>query len=219
MRAALDGGQLPRHGAHAAGGDLRLADHPAADVQRDGGRGEGELVGLPVAHLQVAGPQRARMGRDLDRGDQLARPEGLFAVGVLPGRSRKSAKGRCAPRPGPSRCTRASSAAKATATSEGWVATQCSEVPRIAWVRLKPSTRGATRAGLALVAGGGHVTEVRAAGALHDVAADGGHVPQLGRRAQLQRLEITGYVARTLGWAAASAIRTSAPMRSRRRSR
>ena len=57
---------------------------------------------------------------------------------MLPGRSRKSEKGTLRSPSGPSRCTVASNAAKATATSEGWVATQCSEAPKIAWVRLNP---------------------------------------------------------------------------------
>ena len=35
--------------------------------------------------------------------------------------------------------TTASSAVRATARSDGWVATQASLVPRIAWVRLRPS--------------------------------------------------------------------------------
>ena len=36
--------------------------------------------------------------------------------------------------------TNASSAAIATAMSEGWVATQCSEAPRMAWFLLRPSS-------------------------------------------------------------------------------
>ena len=40
---------------------------------------------------------------------------------------------------GPCTCTTASSAAIATAMSEGWVAMQCSLVPRIACIRLMPS--------------------------------------------------------------------------------
>ena len=55
-------------------------------------------------------------------------------------------------------------------------------------MRLRPADRRATRAGGAAVAGGGDVAEVQAAGPLHEVAADGGHVAQLRRRAQLQRL-------------------------------
>ena len=63
------------------------------------------------------------------------------------------------------------------------MAMQCSLVPRIAWMRLKPLDRRAAGARLALVARRGRVVEVGAARPLQQVAAGGGHVAQLRRRA------------------------------------
>src|SRR4051794_38317352 len=53
---------------------------------------------------------------------------------------------------------------------------------------IKPANGTAARAGLALIARGGGVVKVRAAGSLKDVAAVGRHVPQLRGRAGENRL-------------------------------
>ena len=68
--------------------------------------------------------------------------------------------------------------------SDGCVATQAGEAPRIAWLRLKPLDRVAALARLPLVAARAvAVVEVGAAGALEQVAADRRHVADLRRRA------------------------------------
>ena len=113
---------------------------------------------------------------------------GCSRCGVSPGSRKKSSK---AMSRSPSRltvCTTASNAASATATSDGCVAMQCSLVPRIACPRLKPVERGAAAPGVALVAGGDPVAQVRAARALEQVAAHRGHVAQLLGGAEVQRL-------------------------------
>ena len=65
---------------------------------------------------------------------------------------------------------------------------QASLAPRIAWIRLKPPIAEQPEPGFALVAAGGRVVEVGAAGALEQVAADRRLVAQLARRAGEQRL-------------------------------
>ena len=55
---------------------------------------------------------------------------------------------RCASPSGPRRWTTASSAASATHMSDGWVATQAREAPRIAWYAVEALERVAARAGL-----------------------------------------------------------------------
>ena len=59
--------------------------------------------------------------------------------GVSPGRRWKSAIGTLRSPFGPERRTVASSAARATAMSDGLVAMQSGLAPRMAWMRLKPS--------------------------------------------------------------------------------
>ena len=59
--------------------------------------------------------------------------------GVSPGSRWKSLNASVRVPDGPARLTVASSAASATHMSEGWVAMQCGEAPRMAWMRLKPS--------------------------------------------------------------------------------
>ena len=103
------------------------------------------------------------------------------------GGTRSSGIGRASPS-GPCTCTSASSAASATAMSDGWVAMHAGDAPRIARLRCSPSIGRAAAAGLALVARRGDVLEVAAAGALQQVAADRRHVAQLARRAGEQRL-------------------------------
>ena len=101
---------------------------------------------------------------------------------------------------GPRSCTRASSAARATAMSEGWVAMHVSGAAA-SGAAVDPEDRvvagvaadgRAAAARLALVAGRRDVLEVVAAGALQRVAAAGGHVAQLPAGARQQRLRQHG---------------------------
>ena len=84
--------------------------------------------------------------------------------------------------------TRASSAVIATAMSDGCAAMQLSLTPSTAFMRLRPRERGAAGAGHTFVAGLGRVVEVGAARALEQIAAGGGLVAKLRRRAGQDRL-------------------------------
>ena len=108
--------------------------------------------------------------------------------GVAPGNRWKSVSGMCRVPRVLFTSTVASSAASATAMSDGWVATQWSLVPSTALPRLNPSSAAQPGAGLALVARRRLVVEVEAAGALHQVAPDRRHVPQLPGGAVQDRL-------------------------------
>ena len=65
---------------------------------------------------------------------------GCSRWGVSPGAGKKSSSAMARSPSGRTVCTTASNAASATARSDGWVAMQCSLVPRIACPRLKPSS-------------------------------------------------------------------------------
>ena len=77
----------------------------------------------------------------------------------------------------------------ATHMSDGCVAMQWSLVPRMAWLRLNPSSAAQPVPGVRLLQrvsarrSGIGLAEVHAARALQQVAAGGGHVAQLRRRA------------------------------------
>ena len=72
--------------------------------------------------------------------------------------------------------------------SDGWVAMQLSEAPRIACIRLKPSMASQPDPGWRLLQLRRVVIEVVAARALHQVAADRGHVADLSGGAEHDRL-------------------------------
>ena len=95
---------------------------------------------VAVADLQVRVVLGEALRGQIDRRDDLVRPAGCVSrCGVSPGRRWNSANGIVRSPSGPVTRTTASSAASATHMSDGWVAMQCSLVPRIAWMRLKPS--------------------------------------------------------------------------------
>jgi len=75
--------------------------------------------------------------------------------------------------------TKASKAANATATSDGWVATQASDHPKIAWLRLIPCSAEQPEPGRRLLHGHHRRRGNTRSGALHDVSAHGGHIAQL----------------------------------------
>ena len=109
--------------------------------------------------------------------------------GSVAGQAVKVVERRCSRRPcGPATSTTASRAASGTQKSDGWVAMQASLQPRMAWVAVLAAAGVAAGAGVAPVAGAGGVLEIGAAGALHQVAADGRGVAQLRRGARQQRL-------------------------------
>ena len=81
------------------------------------------------------------------------RPSVVSRSGVSPGRRWSSASGMARGPAGPETCTTASSVAMATAMSLGWVAMQCSEVPRMAWMRFTPEIAGQPVPGLRLLQG------------------------------------------------------------------
>ena len=73
--------------------------------------------------------------------------------GSSPGSRYRSPRGIARGPPGPSTCTTASSAASATAMSEGWVATQCGDPPRMARLRWSPARAGQPEPGTRLLQG------------------------------------------------------------------
>ena len=70
----------PRHRPDTAESQARLDDRAVLDQQRRGRGGERELVGGPVAHLQVAGPRAGWQQRYSYPGDELAVLEHVLDV-------------------------------------------------------------------------------------------------------------------------------------------
>ena len=126
--------------------------------------------------------------------------------GVSPGSRWKSLTGSVRVAAGPARFTVASSAASATHMSEGCVAMQCGAGAEDRVDAVEPVDRVAAAAGLPLVAPRGAVVEVVAARPLHQVAADGRHVPQLRRGAVQDRLRQQRVALANRGWRPASAV-------------
>jgi hypothetical protein len=100
------------------------------------------------------------------------------AVGAIAGQPCSSVTGIERSPSAPRTVTVASSAARATAMSEGWVASSA-RVAEHREVAVLTRARGAPGPRPALVARLGDVLEVDAAGALHEVAPDCGQVAQL----------------------------------------
>ena len=126
--------------ADAAGREPRGADHAVLDLERRGDRDERELVGGAIAHLEIARARGISAVRHLDRDDQLAGLQRVLEVGRV-ARQPIEVLDREAPlavRAAQDAST-PSSATSATARSDGWVATQWSLVPRMAWPPLMPS--------------------------------------------------------------------------------
>ena len=143
-------------------------------------RDQRELVRLAVAELQVGGlagdrarpaprsPRSARRARADAPAPGCPRGAGRSRRSRWPARRAARACARPRPaRPGPPRRRRG-----------GWRCTW-SLVPRIAWPRLKPSSAAQPLPGSRLLHGDIAVAEVAAADPLAEVAAHGGHVPQL----------------------------------------
>ena len=144
-------GAPPPRGAPArawcrpAEGQPHVRDHAVVHRERRGDRDQRELVGLPVAELEVdrAAARSAHRGTSI-ADDQLARRRSDARPPACrrgAGRSRRSGCGvrRRARRSG----RRHRMPTSATATSDGCVAMQCSLVPRIACPRFKPVERRA----------------------------------------------------------------------------
>ena len=170
----------PRLVRDAAERDPAVPHDAVAHVERGGHRDERERERRAVAHLAVArAARRARSGGSSTAVIELA---GLAArcraAGSSPGRRCSSGMRDRARAVAALDVDVASSAASATPMSDGCVATQASECPRIAWLRCRPRAPG-SRARLALVARLRDVGEVGAARALQQVAADRRHVAQL----------------------------------------
>ena len=172
-----------RHGlaGDAPERDGRGADVAVLDVKSGRHRDEGERVAVPVADLQIpASARRMATAATRYRGS-IRRVQCVVALGVIAGQREELLDGRLsAPPSGPCTWTVASRIARATAMSDGWIATQSSLAPKMACSRLKPVLCRAPRPRDALVAlREGRFHEVRTAGALQQVAPCGGHVPQL----------------------------------------
>ena len=134
--------------------------------------------------------------------------------GRSPGRRYNSPSGIIRDPSGPSTCTTASRAASATAMSEGWVATQCGDPPRMARLRWSPARAGQPEPGTRLLHGlvtsWKYRQRVRCSRLPPTVAMlrSWPDAPASTARAS------TGNPARTRGSAARSLLRTPAPIRS-----
>ena len=196
----LPGSRLAEQARLGAAGPPRLGAD-AAERQPD--LGDGARVNCARPPRPTRGRTRTTRGRGPSGRPTGGRPaaggtsiavisspcsSGCSRSGVSPGSRKKSSIAIARSPPGPRVCTTASSATRATATSDGWVAMHWSLVPRIACPRLKPCQGRAAAAGVALVARRRRVAEVAAAHPLAQVAAHRGHVPQLRRGAEQQRL-------------------------------
>ena len=172
-----------RHGTWAtAPSAIRQSSHDAVAARRARRRRTRGRTRTTRARAPCGTPSAAAIAqrRQLDRGDELPRTQLGVALRLVTGQAVQPRHGdRAGRRRGPRRGRVASSAASATAMSDGCVATQASECPRIAWLRWWPAPGRTSRPRLALVARLRHVGEVRAARALQQVAADRRHVPQL----------------------------------------
>jgi hypothetical protein len=175
----LDAPRLVRHAAqrHAA----------AAVALHDGGhRHQRERIRGAVAHLAVEVPPPT--GAAADRGDQLAGLERCLDCGVARAGLWKSAIGMVRRVPS-ARTVSTWHRARAwprPCRSDAWRCRPRSHATTACW-RLNPPMRRAAAARLALVAGLVGVVEVRAAGALQQVAGGGRLVAQLARGTGQQR--------------------------------
>ena len=124
----------------------RVADDAVAHVERRGHRDQRERVARAVAHLQVVRVLGEAVGRQVDADDQLAGRQRGVALrrvarqAVEVGRTRS-----CARRAGRARARwRAGPRAPRTCPTDA-SAMHAALAPRIAWLRLMPSTRAAAR--------------------------------------------------------------------------
>ena len=176
----LDAPRLVRDAADrdAAGA---VALHDRAD------RDQRERIGRAVAHLAVDVRAADRL-RQRHGGDQFARRQRRLDVRRVAGQTVEVGDRNAPRRPsGRTVSTVASSARIATAMSLGCVAMQASLTPITACCRLNPPMRRAAAARAAFVAGLVGVVEIRAAGALQQVAGGRRLVAQLAGSAGQQR--------------------------------
>jgi hypothetical protein len=113
----------PRLVRDAAERKPRLLDRAAFDIEADRDRDQGERVGQAIADLQVGVVAGKALRRQLDRGDDLVRPQIAVDLRRIARQAVEIGKRDVARSPPlPVASTRASRAASATHMSEGWVA-------------------------------------------------------------------------------------------------
>ena len=76
--------RAPWHGRDSAKRDARVADHAVLKVERDGRRGQRELIGLAVARLQIERTRPAALDRRSRR--SIPRAQGRLDLRAYPGR-------------------------------------------------------------------------------------------------------------------------------------
>jgi len=173
---------------HSAEGDARVVDGAAAHVQRDRRRSERERVRRPVTDLDVRRARGERQRRDVHRGDQIARREDGFPIGMVAGcqvelreGNRPLAVGAVDPDDRVEGGERHAHVRRVC----GDTVCAAAEHGMNAVVSLECRTAGS---GLALVAGSGGVAEVITPRPLQQIAAGGRHVADLSRCAGENRL-------------------------------
>ncbi|EAU69311.1 hypothetical protein STIAU_8041 [Stigmatella aurantiaca DW4/3-1] len=185
----LLGGQgAPGLGAHASQRQAHLPDDAAFHLQDGGHRGEREGIGGPVPHLDVERALRGGQRGHVHREHQLAVLQHRLPLGRGARQQVEVGEGHGALPLGALDAHGGAQGGQGHAHVRG-VGGDAGLTHAQHGVAAVDALQGrAARAGGALVTGRGGVAEVRAAGALHDVATHGGHVADLPRGARQQGL-------------------------------
>src|SRR5215510_3337933 len=173
----------PRLVRHSAECEARLLDRAALDIETDRDRHQSERIGQPIADLQIRVVARKAFRRQLDRGDDLVRPQIVVDVRGIARQAMEVGKRDAALAAGAgdqdARLERRER--DAHVRREHGDATLARAQDRVAAV--DALDRRAAAAGLAFVAWRGRVVEIEATRPLQKVAPGRGHVAQLRRGA------------------------------------